>query len=331
MRCSKLSENRKKSMLTDTLACLLSNSISDLKVTHTSPSKALLAFSAEVYPEDPSLDSVKKLDEKYEKELNGAEVQIFDKLFIRHWDTWMGKKKKLVFYLELEKKTDSNSPLTSNELDELDIRSIDSSDDEDRDQQDARLSRSRSAHWSVSSTPVTPMAGLENIECPVGPFGDASDFDISPSHLAFVSKDPHLPEAWHTRMHCYLVPLQPRNEEEKKPKCLSSQGGARSSPVFSTSAKIGSGKGKLAWLEMRVDKYESDRNRVIVYDLERDIKYGLTEDWELSPSSLVWGEDEKILYATVEVSLPCFCDYLKTRFSDLYSITGGGPQEAFRT
>lgn len=277
-----------------------SNSITDLEVTRTSPSKALLAFSAEVYPEDPSLDSVKELDEKYEKELDGAEVRIFDKLFIRHWDTWMGKKKKLVFYLALERKSDPVASSTAKELDELDIQSIDSSDDEDYEV--SKPLKSRPPHWSILSIPVTPMAGIENVECPVGPFGDAGDFDMSPSHLAFVSKDPHLPEAWHTRMHCYIVPLQPRNEEEKQPKCLTSQGGARSSPVFSPSAKIGRAKGKLAWLEMRIDKYESGRNRIIVYDLERDIKYGLTEDWELSPSSLVWGEDETTLYATVEVS-----------------------------
>lgn len=279
-------------------------SISDLKVVRTSPSKTLLAFSAEVYPEDPSLDSVEKLDKKYQEELEGAEVQIFDKLFIRHWDTWTSKKKKLVFYLELEKKADPVSS-TSDELDELDIQSITSTDDEDADVQ--VRDPSRPPHWSILSTPVTPLAGFENIECPVGPFGDASNFDLTPSHLAFVSKDPHLPEAWHTRMHCYLVPLQPRNEEEKKPRCLTSQGGARSSPVFSPSAKSaarGTGKGKLAWLEMRKDTYESDRNRIMVYDLERDVKYGLTEDWELSPSSLVWGEDETVLYATVEAGHP---------------------------
>lgn len=284
---------------------LLTNSISDLKVTRTSSSKALLAFSAEVYPEDPSLDSVKKLDEKYAKELDGAEVQVFDKLFVRHWDTWTAKKKKLVFYLELEKKADPVSKRTSaKQLDELDIQSIDSSDDEDESEATSSLGP-RPPHWSILSTPVTPLAGLDNIECPVGPFGDAGDFDMTPSHLAFVSKDPHLPEAWHTRMHCYIVPLQPRNEEEKKPRCLTSQGGARSSPIFSPSAKAGgrtSDKGKLAWLEMRVDTYESDRNRVMIYDLERDVKYGLTEDWDLSPGSIAWGEDEATLYVTAEVS-----------------------------
>lgn len=274
-------------------------SISDFKVVRTSPTKALLTFSAEVYPEDPSLDSVKKLDDKYTEELDGAEVQVFDKLFTRHWDTWTSKKKKLIFYLELEKKPDAVST-TAKELDELDIQSLPSTDDGDADLD--IQGGSRPPHWSILTTPVTPLAGLKNIECPVGPFGDAGDYDITPTHLAFVSKDPHLPEAWHTRMHCYLVPLRPRNEEEKKPKCLTSQGGARSSPVFSPSAKRGSpGKGKLAWLEMRKDGYESDRNRVIVYDLEQDVKYGLTEDWELSPSSLIWGEDEKTLYAAVEV------------------------------
>jgi hypothetical protein len=278
--------------------------IGDLKTVRTSPTKLLLAFSAEVYPEKPTLDAVKELDDKYTIALDGAEVQVFDKLFIRHWDTWTTQKKKHVFYLELEKKADA-AESTSKELDELDIQSIPSSDGYETDPEQQTTGSSRSPHWSILNTPVTPLAGFTNVECPTRPFGDASEFDITPTHLAFVAKDPHLPEAWHTRMHCYMVPLYPRNEEEKKPRCLTSQGGARSSPVFSPSAKLGGNgsKGKLAWLEMRKDTYEADRNRIIVHDLEKDIKFGLTEDWDLSPSSLAWGEDEQTLYATVEVRM----------------------------
>lgn len=260
-------------------------------------------FSAAVYPEDPSLDSVKQLDEKYERELNGAEVQVYDKLFVRQWDTWTTKKKKLVFYLELEKKADPVfRPTWSKVLDKLDVHSIDSKDDSGP--QRSFPSTLLPQEWSVLSGPVTPLAGLENIECPVGPRGDSSEFDVGGTHLAFVSRDPHLPEAWHTRMHCYIVPLHPRNEEEKKPKCLTSQGGARRAPVFSPSARIrgsNASKGKLAWLESRVDTYGPDRYRVMIYDLDLDIKFGLAEDWDLTPESLAWGWNEATLYVTAKV------------------------------
>ena len=270
-----------------------------MKTARSSPDGALLAFSAEVYPEDPSLDAVARLDKEYEDKKNGADVTVFDKLYIRHWDTWTTEKRKLVFYLELKKGSDGNSAAAAPaDDDSFDVHSLSSTDDEDES-----AHRDAKHAWSIVGTPSSPLAGFEPsaIECPVRPFGDSSDFDLTASHFAFVSKDPHLPEAWHTRMHVYLVPLRPRSEDEKKPRCLTSQGGARSSPVFSSLAKSGSrGKGKLAWLEMRKDGYEADRNRIIVYDLEKDVKFGISESWELSPGSIAWSEDDSVLFVTAE-------------------------------
>lgn len=269
-----------------------------MKTARSSPHGALLAFSAEVYPEDPSLDAVARLDKEYEDKKNGADVMVFDKLYIRHWDTWTTEKRKLVFYLELKKSSGNSDAVATPDDDSFDVHSLPSTDDgfesSDKDAKHA---------WSVIGTPSSPLANFEPsaIECPVRPFGDNSDFDLTASHLAFVSKDPHLPEAWHTRMHVYLVPLRPRSEDERKPRCLTSQGGARSSPVFSPLAKTGShGKGKLAWLEMRKDGYEADRNRIIVYDLEKDVKFGISESWGLSPGSVAWSEDDSTLFVTAE-------------------------------
>jgi hypothetical protein len=105
-------------------------------------------------------------------------------------------------------------------------------------------------------------------------------------------------------MHVYIVPLHPKNEYEKVPRCLTSQGGARSHPKFSPIAKNKgeTGQGKLAWLEMRKDGYEADRNRLMVYDLEKDVRYGLTENWDSSPGSFAWGEDETTIYIGMEVA-----------------------------
>lgn len=226
---------------------------------------------------------------------------VFDKLFVRHWDTWTSEKKQLVFCLDLERKSGSSSA-TAKELDELDIQSLPSTNDGEDD-----LSESGAgAEWTTIGIPVSPLAGMKNVECPVRPFGGSEEFDLSADHmLAFVAKDPNLPEAWHTRMHVYVVPLQPKNASEKVPRCLTSMGGARTCPVFSPSAngKHHAGHRRLAWLEMRKDGYEADRNRVIVYDLDADKRYALTESWEGSPSSLIWGEDDNSLYIAMEVRL----------------------------
>lgn len=266
--------------------------VGDLKAVQVSSTRAVLAFSAAVYPEEPTLEAVARLDKEYEEKNEGADVKVYDKLFARHWDAWVEAKKKLVFTVNLAKK---GQP--SGKVDDLDIHSVSSEDEEDSQGQNS---------WSMTSKPTSPLAGVPNIECPPGPFGDQNEYDITADHLAFAAKDPHLPRAWHTRMHIYLAPLRPRNEEDKKPKCLTSQGGARGFPVFSPQAKAGarkssSGKsGKLAWIEMRKDGYEADRNRIMIYDIDADVKYGISENWDRSPTALAWGEDGKTLYAAAE-------------------------------
>ena len=265
-----------------------------------------MAFSAEVYPEDPSLEAVASLDKKYQDADEGADVKVFDKLFVRHWDTWTSPKKKHVFVVDIEK---GGSSATTDELDELDIQSLGDTDDGFTEVIKSRSSPTDKDAWSFAGKPTTPLAGFAGVECPVRPFGDKDDFDISPTHLVFVSKDPHLPEAWHTRMHVYLVPLRPKNDEEKRPKCLTAGGGARSFPVFSAAAKSQPGGGapgsaaygKIAWLEMRIDGYEADRNRLIVYDVATGTKTGATEDWDRSPASIGWGESEDTILLAAEV------------------------------
>lgn len=153
------------------------------------------------------------------------------------------------------------------------------------------------------------------LECPVGPFGGSDDFDISATHLAFTAKDPNLPPAWHTRQHIYLLPIWPRSADDAHPKCLTSQVGATSSPVFSPEHKHANGQskeqiGSLAWLEMRKDGYEADRNRVMVHHLKTGKTEGVTEDWDRSPSSLTWSEDAHSLFLLAEEHARVKCFHL---------------------
>jgi dipeptidyl aminopeptidase/acylaminoacyl peptidase len=56
--------------------------------------------------------------------------------------------------------------------------------------------------------------------------------------------------------------------------------GATHSPVFSTSGR------KVAWLELDEDGYEADRAKIVIYDLDKDVRYTLTQEWDRSPTSL---------------------------------------------
>lgn len=146
------------------------------------------------------------------------------------------------------------------------------------------------------------------LESPAGPFGDASDFDISATHLTFTAKTPHLNPATHTSQSIYVVPLHPKNGDEKLPKSLTVRPfGATSCPVFSPTfkqagldASIAATKGGLAWLQMTKDGYESDQNQVILYDFETAARTCLTPKWDRSPTSITWSEDGKSLYLIAE-------------------------------
>ena len=132
-------------------------------------------------------------------------------------------------------------------------------------------------------------------ECPVGPFGGASDFAFSATHLLFHAKDPHVNPAWHTRTQVYLVPLAPRSGADAKPRAITvGTQGACSSPVLSPDGK------RAAWLEMREDGYEADRNRVMVYELDTGARWGATEGWDRSPASIVWAPSGDKLFLQAE-------------------------------
>lgn len=55
---------------------------------------------------------------------------------------------------------------------------------------------------------------------------------------------------------------------------------ATHSPIFNTEGT------KVAWLELDEDGYESDRAKVVIYDLSKEIRYTLTQEWDRSPDSL---------------------------------------------
>lgn len=61
-------------------------------------------------------------------------------------------------------------------------------------------------------------------------------------------------------------------------------------PVFSPDGS------KIAWLSMARDGYESDKNRIMVYDFNTQTKYYFTKDWDESATDLKWSKDGKKLF-----------------------------------
>ncbi|KAI8452254.1 dipeptidyl aminopeptidase V [Phakopsora pachyrhizi] len=235
----------------------------------TRPRGGTLAFTSQVYPpyDDDSINNVLSLDEELEKSRKGSSAQVYDTIFVRHWDQWINpdQKRSRLFVIELS----------------------------------FSLSSGR---WSIDQA-ARPRSPFPLLEVPVGPFGGKQDFDLSSSTVVITSKDPNLNPAWHTRQNIYIAPLYPKNLDDSKPMELtSSTQGATSSPVFSPSAKLSDQRdvGRLAWLEMARDGYESDRNVIVLYDLKNRHKRNLAQNWDRSPKSIVWGKDDDHIFLLAE-------------------------------
>ncbi|KIJ45356.1 hypothetical protein M422DRAFT_46814 [Sphaerobolus stellatus SS14] len=137
-------------------------------------------------------------------ENRGTTALVYDTAYVRHWDTWAGPKRSTLFSVSLKKENDQ---------------------------------------WVLGDDYLASLNGTDHYT-PVEPFGGTDNFDISSKHIAYTTKDPSVPEAWHTRQNIYLVPLK----GGEKPKQLTTgKQGTTNSPVFSPQGT------KVAWTEMAMN------------------------------------------------------------------------------
>src|SRR5690606_28995473 len=68
--------------------------------------------------------------------------------------------------------------------------------------------------------------------------------------------------------------------------------GYDTNPVFSS-------EGALAWLQMKTDGYESDKNDIVV--LNNGVKQNLTDRWDSTVNSFLWSTDGSTIYFTAPV------------------------------
>ncbi|KAF8627426.1 hypothetical protein AX17_006241 [Amanita inopinata Kibby_2008] len=212
-----------------------------------SPKAGYLIFSDYVWP-DGNLTSVKEQDEKWKSRGNTAYV--YDTTYVRHWDTWLGKKRPALFSV--------------------------------------RLARDPDRRWIFGNEFASPLRGTGH-QCPVEPFGGTDDFDVSETHIVYTTKDPKLPDAWHTKQNVYIIDLLGK---EKPKELTSGKQAAIHNPVFNDQGS------KVAWLELDQDGYESDRAKIVLYDLQKDVRYTLTQKWDRSPDSLAFSKEGTFIYFT---------------------------------
>lgn len=153
------------------------------------------------------------------------------------------------------------------------------------------------------------------LESPIDPFGGKDHFDISKNGLVFTAKAPDLNPALHTTTHIYVA-AAPKfwadldsSEEDvaniQQVELAKAHGfeGACTSPVWSHSGKM------IAFLGMKTDGYESDKNQAfIIHDYNQlqnapTLLYASKDGkgiWDRSPQSISWSPNDWHLYFTAE-------------------------------
>jgi dipeptidyl aminopeptidase/acylaminoacyl peptidase len=168
-----------------------------------------------------------------------------------------------------------------------------------------KLSKQEGCRYKLSE--LTNALQGTGLESPVPPFGGSDNYDLSVSGIIFVAKDPTINAALNTKMNFYYIPISDFEASEVPEPLLVPTGnleGAATSPSFSPDGK------KAAFLKMRQNGYEADKNQLLVIpDIKRPgwiVNVFTTPDgkgsWDRSPQSVSWSDNGRILYMTAEDS-----------------------------
>ncbi len=144
-----------------------------------------------------------------------------------------------------------------------------------------------------------------HLESPIPSFGGVDHFDISKIGIAFVAKDPALDPATNTKSNFYFLPVSSFSAAStSKPQKIEIEGleGASTGPVFSPTGV------SAAFLQMKENGYESDKNRIVLVTDVREPSLSLevlnSNDgkglWDRSPSTISWSQDGKGFFVQAE-------------------------------
>lgn len=142
----------------------------------------------------------------------------------------------------------------------------------------------------------------EPFECPMRPFAGAESFAWSPDGktLVYVSRKlKGMEYAFSTDSNLYAYDLESGKTEILTP----DMPGYDTDPAFSPDGT------KLAFLSMETAKYESDKKRLMIMDMESKEMRDLTDNWDYWPEQFSWTPDGKSIAFTAyfEGTAPVFC------------------------
>lgn len=142
----------------------------------------------------------------------------------------------------------------------------------------------------------------EPYDCPQKPFGGTEDFIWSPDSktLVYVCKKKSGKEYYtstNTDIYAYDI------KSGKTENWSAGMHGYDMSPAFSKDGK------SIAWLSMKRDGYEADKNDIVVMDIANKSKKNITANWDESvDGGFAWSEHQNLIYfyATVRATVQLF-------------------------
>ena len=194
--------------------------------------------------------------------------KVYDNLMVRHWDKYVTPNKNAIWHGILQRAK-------------------------------PHITESRGRFSLGNLTNILLGSGLES---PMPPWGGKDHFDLGTKSIGFVAKDPSLNPALNTKSNLYVVTIDGSNYSKPKKIEVENLEGASTAPAFSPD---GTG---VAFLQMKENGYESDKNRIILcVDLSKpSATFEVlksddgTGQWDRSPHSITWSNDGKALFLVAE-------------------------------
>jgi dipeptidyl aminopeptidase/acylaminoacyl peptidase len=218
----------------------------DVGAFRLSPDGKKIVVGLAVYPDCTTLQCT--LDRNARPKT--ATGQVYDKLFVRHWDQWADGTRNHLFALDL------------------------------------------GADGATSGAPVEITPGLD-ADAPTKPFGDDTDFVITPDNAAvvFSARIAGKSEPWSTNFDLFRAPI----DGSAKPENLTADNKAwDAAPAYSPDGS------KLAYLAMKRPGFEADRYGIMIRDLKTGATRELAPRWDRSADAIKWSPDGKTIYALAQ-------------------------------
>jgi len=160
---------------------------------------------------------------------------------------------------------------------------------------DGKVSHLFLANLKNATTPVKDLLQDEPYECPQKPFGGAEDFIFSPDSktVVYVSKKKtgkEYAQSTNTDIYAYDIATG------KTTNWSSGMMGYDMAPAFNNDGK------KIAWLSMKQDGYEADKNDIVVMDVTTGTKTNLTSGWdETVDGGFIWNNTGDKIYFNASI------------------------------